>query len=230
MNPALVYFCKPVGMDGPIKIGCSDSPLDRLKMLMVWCPFKLELLATAPGSYEIERKLHDRCWAFHSHCEWFMPHPDLLEGIASLNSGASLDEAFGLATVMKVKRQSTRTPWSPAERHRISTKARIRWAVSKASSSTGNRLFMPPDLEPIEQKIDRCLDLAPFELARLEQVIADPLNHCVPYNVRYPKPQPRPDPSSGGERGMIDPFIPSVLIAQAALLIFAAGWAIGRSR
>ena len=40
-----VYFIKPIGMDGPIKIGCSVSPDRRRETLEWWCPFPLEILA-----------------------------------------------------------------------------------------------------------------------------------------------------------------------------------------
>ena len=40
-----VYFIKPVGMEGPIKIGCSIMPTERLEGLAVWSPFPLEIVA-----------------------------------------------------------------------------------------------------------------------------------------------------------------------------------------
>lgn len=33
MNPTFVYFIKPKGRKGPIKIGCSNAPADRLMAL-----------------------------------------------------------------------------------------------------------------------------------------------------------------------------------------------------
>lgn len=39
MRNTHVYFIKPIGMDGPIKIGCSDKPARRLITLAAWSPF-----------------------------------------------------------------------------------------------------------------------------------------------------------------------------------------------
>lgn len=43
-----VYFVKPVGMDGPIKIGCTTTPAARIESLTIWSPFPLEVLVTIP--------------------------------------------------------------------------------------------------------------------------------------------------------------------------------------
>lgn len=57
-QPCFVYFLKPVGMDGPIKIGCSEYPQRRLLNLMAWSPFPLELLAQIDGDESVERRFH----------------------------------------------------------------------------------------------------------------------------------------------------------------------------
>jgi len=91
-----VYFIKPVGQTGPIKIGFSHIPFERLNVQMNWSPVRLEIVAWAEGGRGEERALHERFSAFRSHCEWFWPSPDLIEGIAAVSSGASLERAFGL--------------------------------------------------------------------------------------------------------------------------------------
>lgn len=66
-----VYFLKPIGMDGPVKIGCSKQPQGRLQTLDIWSPFPLELMAIVPGDHKDERALH---WHFRDsrlHGEWF---------------------------------------------------------------------------------------------------------------------------------------------------------------
>lgn len=93
----IVYFAKPIGMAGPIKIGCSSHPADRIQSLMVWSPFPLELLVTVPGSLKLEANLHDCFLDAHLHHEWFQPVPLLLAGIAALQANKPLEEAFDLS-------------------------------------------------------------------------------------------------------------------------------------
>jgi hypothetical protein len=57
-----VYFIKPVGMDGPIKIGCSNIPEHRLVSLSMWSPFPLEIIGKTPGNLKDEGFLH-RCFS-----------------------------------------------------------------------------------------------------------------------------------------------------------------------
>lgn len=77
MIPPFVYFLQPV-TGGPIKIGCSLIPENRLVSLMAWSPHPLKLLAKAPGSMALEGELHKRFKAHRSHGEWFRPAPELL--------------------------------------------------------------------------------------------------------------------------------------------------------
>lgn len=47
-----VYFLRPAGQDGPVKIGCSTAPQSRLEQYMSWAPFPLEIVATVPGGFD----------------------------------------------------------------------------------------------------------------------------------------------------------------------------------
>jgi hypothetical protein len=91
-----VYFLKPIGMDGPIKIGTSYEPLARLRQLMSWSPFELELIVKVPGSSELERNIHSCFKDAHKHGEWFHPVPRLTDAIAKLVAGVAVDEAIDL--------------------------------------------------------------------------------------------------------------------------------------
>lgn len=51
-----VYFIKPVGLAGPIKIGCSYSPEKRRSALDCWSPFALEIIAQIDGGANLERQ------------------------------------------------------------------------------------------------------------------------------------------------------------------------------
>lgn len=82
-----VYFIKPIGMDGPIKIGASKSPGDRCGSLETWCPFPLEVVAELAGTTEIERRFHAMFRLDHRGHEWFNVTDRLLDVIASINAG-----------------------------------------------------------------------------------------------------------------------------------------------
>ncbi|MBK9496667.1 MAG: GIY-YIG nuclease family protein [Xanthomonadales bacterium] len=99
-----VYFIKPVGMDGPIKIGCSWNPAVRLRNNGYWVPFKLEVAAMIPGGKELEGRFHRRFFGSRSHYEWFDWSPDLGRIIDEINSGdfndAELPAYIGAAHII----------------------------------------------------------------------------------------------------------------------------------
>jgi len=82
-----VYFIKPIGMDGPIKIGCSYSPDQRRKTLEFWSPFPLEILAEWQGGAVVERQFHAMFSASHRHHEWFDVTDELLAVISQIKAG-----------------------------------------------------------------------------------------------------------------------------------------------
>jgi hypothetical protein len=91
-----VYFMRPVGMVGPIKIGCSRMLQDRLVQMATWSPFPLEIVYSEPGEHELERTLH-RCFAdYHSHLEWFHPGERLVAALNAMVAGAKIAEAVDL--------------------------------------------------------------------------------------------------------------------------------------
>lgn len=79
-----VYFAKPVGQDGPIKIGCSNDVFRRIEQMSGWSPVPLELMATVPGCPADEHQLHREFAEYRLHGEWFSPGPRLLDHIRSL--------------------------------------------------------------------------------------------------------------------------------------------------
>lgn len=72
-----VYFIRPIGQLGPIKIGCTRTSYRRLQQLRTWSPLPLELVAELPGGKAVERQFHDRHAEFRSHGEWFNWSPTL---------------------------------------------------------------------------------------------------------------------------------------------------------
>jgi len=92
-----IYFIKPVGMIGPIKIGYSAFVGGRLLQLAAWSPFPLEVIYSEPGPSHVERALH-RCFAdYHSHLEWFHPGERLVSAIKQLVAGSTIAEAIDLS-------------------------------------------------------------------------------------------------------------------------------------
>lgn len=105
-----VYFIKPIGMDGPIKIGQSKSPEGRVRDLSRWSPFPLEIVAEIEGGRDVEERFHAAFIDHHERLEWFSPHPEILNAIAAINAGTfdvdSLPYPSGPIHGMK-KRQAT---------------------------------------------------------------------------------------------------------------------------
>jgi hypothetical protein len=183
-----VYFVKPIGADGPIKIGHSTVPQERLMALSVWSPWPLELVGTFPGGSSEERALHQAFADLHTHREWFRTSPRLREVIAKI-----LTEGWSAAkTTLEPKapvRKSPRIVRSKEheeflELHRSvskteknlrakgddgawSTPEDVRTILSRwARDVYGNTGFSPSDAD----------------MLRVKEYLADPVKHSViPY-------------------------------------------------
>lgn len=59
-EPRLIYFMRPVGQLGPIKIGCSKTPDLRLDTMARWSPQLLEIICTTSGTMADEAALVER--------------------------------------------------------------------------------------------------------------------------------------------------------------------------
>lgn len=94
-----IYFLKPVGMSGPIKIGCSRFAKDRILEISRQSPIALEIVCTIPGDGKTEHALHRLFASCHSHLEWFHASPELLEFIDRLNGGVALSEIVDVAEI-----------------------------------------------------------------------------------------------------------------------------------
>lgn len=99
-----VYFIKPVGLDGPYKIGFSTIPMERFDVLLHWSPFLLEIEAIAPGTHHDEMKMHNALDGQRLHKEWFNPSAKILDGIRKIKSGVGIEDAFDLHHI-PVKRE-----------------------------------------------------------------------------------------------------------------------------
>jgi transposase-like protein len=73
-----VYFLRPIGQLGPVKIGCSKFPESRLDTFTIWSPQRLELVCSVPGTHKDERTLHAMFAKHRVHGEWFGASKELL--------------------------------------------------------------------------------------------------------------------------------------------------------
>lgn len=69
MAGGYIYFVSPVN-GGPIRIGHSRLPLERLRALQVYSPVPLEIVATMQGDHFLEQWLHDHFRDDKLHGEW----------------------------------------------------------------------------------------------------------------------------------------------------------------
>ena len=174
-RPSLIYFIKPVGMDGPIKIGCSSVPEARLASLAVWSPFPLEVIATCRGSYDLEQNLHECFFDAHLHHEWFRNVPALVEGIEKLRAGERAAQAFDLsARKGSIRKKRIYKKWTPERKLRAGWVFKLHAAKRRAEKEYGCHVTAPrffwdfvyhrPKDDPIPLGI----------LAKLEVIVANP--------------------------------------------------------
>lgn len=157
-----VYFIKPIDLAGPIKIGCSKSPNNRLKTLSTWSPFALEIIAQVDGAERLEMQFHALLKASHERREWFKATPEVLSVVESVKNGtfdlASLPEPQRLTGIGGGKRSGTK--WSPEQRYRSSVFARLRasgtpWGVAYPALRKITSLDdMLTHVEAIEQLVE----------------------------------------------------------------------------
>lgn len=120
-----VYFMRPVGADGPVKIGCSTMVEERLRAMSPWAPFPLEIAARIPGDFALEGRFHKKFIADRIHGEWFAASAELTDTIASVALGT-----FDTESLPTGARENWWTrkgvEYSPERRKGLSLRARLR--------------------------------------------------------------------------------------------------------
>lgn len=106
-DPCRVYFVRPVGSEGPVKIGCSLLPENRLAALAVWSPVPLEIVALLEGDESLERRFHASFREDWSHGEWFKASERLSETIKAIATGSFDVDALPIGVRLPTKRQGT---------------------------------------------------------------------------------------------------------------------------
>ena len=84
---SLVYFMRPVGKLGPVKIGSTISPANRLQELGRHSPIPLEIAAIIYGPRSLECRFHAMFESLHSHGEWFVESEGLTRTIEQVALG-----------------------------------------------------------------------------------------------------------------------------------------------
>lgn len=113
MNPyglQRIYFIKPIGMNGPIKIGRSESTDRRLDDLMAWSPFPLEIIVEIPSLPRLEGRIQSTFEQHHLHREWFTAAPEILSLIEKLKAGVPIEEAVTLSDRVKGTKSFKKPP------------------------------------------------------------------------------------------------------------------------
>lgn len=127
-----VYFLRPVGAQGPVKIGQSRTPLIRLKTISSWSPVELELAAHTPGARDLEARLHAAFAKDRLHGEWFSASAALSSLIADIQCG---EFDAGSLPAERVRGDSN---WTDVSRFSVSMAAALR--------RVGARVSVPDDV------------------------------------------------------------------------------------
>lgn len=174
---SFVYFIKPVNMPGPIKIGCSQKPDGRLDSINAWCPFKLEMLVSIPGTFDLETRLH-KCFAeYHTHGEWFSENDKLTQGINALKAGVPVEEAFDLSvlgnSIWPAKRKNA---WTPEARKRRGLMAKVFWSLRRMQKNCPDGVWFtePAHIQEIWDRSHKTKELTSEDISQIETFLASP--------------------------------------------------------
>lgn len=185
MSDYFIYFLRPIGQVGPIKIGCSSHPKNRLEGLMSWAPIPLEIIATIPGDFDLEKNIHECFAEDFSHHEWFHASDRVADFVGKVAAGVPVEEAVDLSKRTKIPNGKH----DPKVKLRTSYSHKFSWASRKVNKAKRDAYYSPP--EDVQGILDRWTgwhprvayveqrDPSPSEFARLDEVLADPFAHFV---------------------------------------------------
>ncbi len=172
-----VYFFKPSGLDGPIKIGCSATPFDRMATFAAWSPFPLEMIGHVAGTSKDEFYLHRCFWSVRSHGEWFRSSPELRQAIERILQIGHVPRDVVPPEKMGTMERRIRTE---DHRRKMSYRMRCDWAVRKRRTPDGY-VREPQDIRDILDRwsgYPRCggevQQPSAVELARLDAFLENP--------------------------------------------------------
>lgn len=169
MRETYIYFLRPIGADGPVKIGCSQEPTARLVQMMTFGHSQLEIVATVPGGPDLELNLHECFLDTHSHREWFNASPRMTAMLTALQDGKPIHEAVDLSRRLGTFKRKGRGPakTSDAWKERIAFNRRRRHGRREEDSQ------WPVDIDVLMTHAHRHTPFTDAQRARIEQVLAD---------------------------------------------------------
>jgi len=200
MSGGFVYCMRPCAMRGPIKIGFSNAPTDRIKAISEWSPFPLEIAAMIAGNRPLEYRLHRRFWDSHSHREWFHPTPDVLGCVTALQNGYHLNDAvdFSMSVLSATPKWQRPRVMDQAERRYVSYRTRLFAAMRKIQDQNALRksLFAPPKASDLVA-VSRERLLTSMEDAYFNNVVTNIHSHAVTWDALYPELVPCVEKATG---------------------------------
>lgn len=171
MGVGHVYFVRPIGMAGPIKIGHSTQCSRRVVELSSFSPFPLEIAAKIAGGEALEARFHTKFRHLHSHAEWFLPGRDLLAAIKQIVAGEFVLSSLPLAGTALNKYVGR---WDDWERERASLLMRL------AAKTTRIGLAAPAWVKNAVEVVVTDNETQRADcISAIEAYIADPLTHGV---------------------------------------------------
>lgn len=163
-----VYFIRPIGMKGPIKIGCSLSPDGRRSSLETWSPFPLEIIAEVEGGFGTERRFHALFAEWHQGREWFLWTIRLQQVIDAINAQVFDLDSLPEPHQLKPMRRRSGNGWTERTKRIQSYCARIRHKEKKSQH------FLPESLRGWRSYVDD-----PERMRPIDAFLADPVTNGV---------------------------------------------------
>lgn len=177
-RPKTVYFIRPVGMESPVKVGCSQSPEGRRGSLATWSPFSLEIIAEIDGDHWLERRFHAYFRDTYQRREWFGWSDRMAAVVAAINAG-TFDKSILPEPTRIGRLHIKRKPWSEESKRSASYNSRLR-SIRKKS-----RLIpMKVDGDKVWRFIR---DGDEASLALIDEFLADPVAHGCTFEAKYPE-------------------------------------------
>lgn len=173
-----VYFIRPIGMIGPIKIGCSQVPETRLDALSVWSPFPLEIIGTVKGTLQDERYVHECLAPHHSHREWFNATSEVLVVIERILVAGSVDAIRKDLKPVKSIRIRVSRRWTEDRKRWWSYASRIR-NIERRLREKQTNWHSPDDVHDCIWAWRDGSAPTKDQIARLDAYLADPLTQGV---------------------------------------------------
>ena len=148
-----VYFIQRTDRVGPVKIGHSRRPSERLSSLMAWSPYPLQIVALIEGGEELERRLHAHLRLHHSHREWF----HWCAAVKSVVDAAAVGrlDIDALPSPRALGPSVKRAPWTEEQRQRVRNERRIDRLSLRISVPADVRNMTRGDVPDLAAAIER---------------------------------------------------------------------------